>query len=58
MEELRKASLLGLKNKRDLPFPKDQGSLYQIWITRSMAQQTRIAALIPYFERFTSSFLR
>ena len=46
------------KNKRDLPFRRTKDP-YQIWISEIMAQQTRIAALIPYFERFTrASFLR
>ncbi len=43
------------KNKRDLPFRKTKDP-YQIWISEIMAQQTRIAALIPYFERFTKQF--
>ena len=43
------------KNKRDLPFRRTKDP-YQIWISEIMAQQTRIAALIPYFERFTKQF--
>lgn len=42
-------------NKRDLPFRKTRDP-YQIWISEIMAQQTRIAALIPYFERFIAQF--
>ncbi len=42
-------------NKRELPFRKTKDP-YQIWISEIMAQQTRIAALIPYFERFIGLF--
>lgn len=42
-------------NKRDLPFRRTRDP-YQIWVSEIMAQQTRIAALIPYFERFTAQF--
>ncbi len=44
------------EKQTDLPFLKDKGSLSVIWISEIMAQQTRIAALIPYFERFTKQF--
>lgn len=43
------------ENKRALPFRKTKDP-YQIWISEIMAQQTRIAALIPYFERFVAQF--
>lgn len=50
-------SLIGWfeENKRDLPFRRTKDP-YQIWVSEIMAQQTRIAALIPYFERFTKQF--
>lgn len=38
-------------NKRELPFRKNRNA-YQIWISEIMAQQTRIEAMLPYFERF------
>ncbi len=38
-------------NKRELPFRKNKDA-YQIWISEIMAQQTRIEAMLPYFERF------
>ena len=39
------------ENKRDLAFRKKKDA-YQIWISEIMAQQTRIEAMLPYFERF------
>ena len=39
------------ENKRELPFRKSKDA-YQIWISEIMAQQTRIEAMLPYFERF------
>ena len=43
------------KNKRDLPWRKNI-SPYGIWISEMMAQQTRIAQLLPYYARFTEKF--
>lgn len=43
------------KNHRDLAFRKDQDA-YKIWISEIMAQQTRIEAMLPYFERFLILF--
>ncbi|MEQ1886937.1 MAG: A/G-specific adenine glycosylase [Bryobacteraceae bacterium] len=37
--------------KRDLPWRRT-GDPYTIWISEIMLQQTRVAAVIPYFERF------
>ena len=39
------------KNKRPLLFRQDANA-YKIWISEIMAQQTRIEAMLPYFERF------
>ena len=39
------------QNKRDLSFRKKKDA-YQIWISEIMAQQTRIEAMLPYFDRF------
>ncbi len=36
---------------RDLPWRK-QMSAYRVWISEIMLQQTRVEAVIPYFERF------
>ena len=37
--------------KRDLPWRKTKDP-YRIWISEIMLQQTRVAAVIPYYERF------
>lgn len=43
------------KNKRDLPWRRTQDP-YRIWVSEIMLQQTRVAAAIPYFERFLTLF--
>jgi len=40
---------------RDLPFRRTRDP-YAIWVSEIMAQQTRITALLPYFERFLRMF--
>ena len=37
--------------KRDLPWRRTRDP-YAIWISEIMLQQTRVAAVIPYYERF------
>lgn len=39
------------KNKRDLPWRKEKNP-YNIWVSEIMLQQTKVATVIPYFERF------
>ena len=39
------------KNKRELPWRKDTNP-YHVWISEIMLQQTRIEAVIHYYERF------
>ncbi|MBR3719195.1 MAG: A/G-specific adenine glycosylase [Firmicutes bacterium] len=39
------------QHKRDLPWRKGKDP-YRIWISEIMLQQTRIEAVIPYYERF------
>ena len=39
------------KNERPLPWRKDP-TPYHVWISEIMLQQTRIEAVIPYYERF------
>ncbi|MDD3341629.1 MAG: A/G-specific adenine glycosylase [Bacilli bacterium] len=39
------------KNKRDLPWRRTKDA-YKIWVSEIMLQQTRVEAVIPYFERF------
>lgn len=41
--------------KRDLPWRKTRDP-YPIWISETMLQQTRVDAVIPYFERFLQTF--
>jgi A/G-specific adenine glycosylase len=43
------------KNKRDLPWRRTRDP-YRIWISEIMLQQTRAAAVIPYYERFLARF--
>jgi A/G-specific adenine glycosylase len=42
-------------NKRDLPWRLNRDP-YRIWISEIMLQQTRVAAVIPYFEKFCAHF--
>ncbi len=41
--------------KRDLPWRRTRDP-YQIWLSEIMLQQTRVEAVVPYFERFTREF--
>jgi A/G-specific adenine glycosylase len=41
--------------KRDLPWRRTQDP-YRIWLSEIMLQQTRVAAVIPYYERFLEAF--
>lgn len=42
-------------NKRDLPF-RNQNDPYKIWVSEIMAQQTQIATMLPFYERWIASF--
>jgi A/G-specific adenine glycosylase len=42
-------------NKRDLPWRKNREA-YAIWISEIMLQQTTVAAVIPYYEKFMKRF--
>jgi A/G-specific adenine glycosylase len=42
-------------NARDLPWRRTRDP-YRIWVSEIMLQQTRVAAAIPYFERFLERF--
>ena len=44
-----------LANHRDLPWRRTTDP-YRIWISEIMLQQTRVAAVIPYYERFLTRF--
>src|SRR5262249_11102947 len=41
--------------RRDLPWRRDRDA-YRIWVSEVMLQQTTVAAVIPYFERFLHTF--
>lgn len=41
--------------RRDLPWRREQNP-YTIWISEIMLQQTTVAAVVPYFERFVRRF--
>ena len=43
------------ENKRDLPFRENQDP-YSIWVSEVMAQQTQIATMLPYFDRWMKRF--
>ncbi|MBI3209344.1 MAG: A/G-specific adenine glycosylase [Candidatus Solibacter usitatus] len=43
------------RNKRDLPWRRTVDP-YAIWLSEIMLQQTRVAAVIPYYERFLRRF--
>lgn len=38
-------------NRRELPW-RDCGDPYRVWLSEMMLQQTQVATVIPYFERF------
>lgn len=41
--------------RHDLPWQRDR-SPYRVWISEIMLQQTQVATVIPYFERFVQRF--
>ncbi len=41
--------------RHDLPWQKDV-TPYRVWVSEIMLQQTQVATVIPYFERFMTSF--
>jgi A/G-specific adenine glycosylase len=43
------------RHHRDLPWRKDRDP-YRIWVSEVMLQQTQVATVLPYFERFLSRF--
>ncbi len=42
-------------NRRRLPW-REEVSAYRTWVSEIMLQQTRVTAVIPYFERFLTAF--
>jgi len=43
------------RHQRELPW-RESADPYQVWISEIMLQQTTIAAVIPYYERFLGQF--
>src|SRR3974390_2004977 len=43
------------ESRRDLPWRRTRDP-YRIWLSEIMLQQTRVAAVIPYYERFLRVF--
>ncbi|CRI65251.1 A/G-specific adenine glycosylase [Thiocapsa sp. KS1] len=41
--------------RKDLPWQRDP-SPYRVWVSEIMLQQTQVAVVIPYFERFVARF--
>jgi len=56
LPEFRSALLAWFaERKRDLPWRRSKDP-YRIWLSEIMLQQTRVAAVIPYFENFIARF--
>lgn len=43
--------------RKDLPWQRDP-SPYRVWVSEIMLQQTQVAVVVPYFERFMARFPR
>jgi A/G-specific adenine glycosylase len=41
--------------RHDLPWQRDRGP-YRVWVSEIMLQQTQVATVIPYYERFMGRF--
>lgn len=41
--------------RKNLPWQQDK-TLYKVWLSEIMLQQTQVTTVIPYFERFTKQF--
>lgn len=55
-QEFRAALLAWFaESRRDLPWRRSRDP-YRIWISEVMLQQTRVAAVIPYYQRFLERF--
>lgn len=56
LDRITKPLLFWYDNKhRMLPWREDKNP-YRIWVSEIMLQQTRVEAVIPYFERFMEAF--
>ena len=54
----RRASSPGMRSagRHDLPWQRDPARAYRVWVSEIMLQQTQVATVIPYFERFMQRF--
>jgi A/G-specific adenine glycosylase len=43
------------RHRRDLPWRRDRDP-YRIWVSEVMLQQTQVATVVPYYERFLARF--
>jgi A/G-specific adenine glycosylase len=43
------------RQKRSLPWREDR-SVYRVWVSEIMLQQTQVVTVIPYFEKFIAKF--
>src|SRR3954469_20504524 len=43
------------RQKRVLPW-RDEPTPYRVWISEIMLQQTQVATVVPYFEKFVARF--
>ena len=43
------------ENRRILPW-REEVSPYRTWVSEIMLQQTRVAAVLPYFQRFMERY--
>jgi A/G-specific adenine glycosylase len=43
------------RQRRVLPW-RDNPSIYRVWISEIMLQQTQVSTVVPYFERFIARF--
>ncbi len=44
------------RHKRDLPWRREPRDPYRVWLSEVMLQQTQVATVIPYFERWLRRF--
>ena len=55
MQEAQKLRDWYLENQRPLPWRINRDP-YRIWISEMMLQQTTVAAVVPFYERFMQKF--
>jgi A/G-specific adenine glycosylase len=56
LRALRKSLLSWFReSRRDLPWRRDKDA-YRVWLSEIMLQQTRVAAVVPYYEQFLERF--